>query len=192
YSPVFPLSLVASYQAQNWEPGTDWEKDQFGNFPRDPIQVPGERALFAILDYGDAAAFRFPVAKILNHSGHYVAPSAASMAAAIPSLITGKTNKITQRVDYKIQKAGAYPLTMVIYALVPTSGVKSAKAAAIARFLKYVVGPGQRPGVLPGELAPGYLPLPAKLRAETLNAAALVLNQKGNSPNPKPSTSPSP
>lgn len=192
YSPVFPLSLVASYQAQNWEPGTDWEKDQFGNFPRDPIQVPGERALFAILDNGDAAAFRFPVAKILNHSGHYVAPSAASMTAAIPSLITSKANHITQRVDYKIQKAGAYPLTMVIYALVPTSGVKPTKAAAIARFLNYAVGPGQRPGVLPGQLAPGYLPLPARLRAQTIKAATLVLNQKGNSLNPKPSTSPSP
>ena len=50
YSPVFPLSMVASYQAQNWEPGTQWQKDQFGNFPRDPIEVPGGRALFAILD----------------------------------------------------------------------------------------------------------------------------------------------
>jgi hypothetical protein len=192
YSPVFPLSLVASYQVQNWDPGTDWEKDQFGNFPRDPIQVPGSRALFAVLDSGDSAAFRFPAAKIRNHSGHYVAPTARSMAAAIPSLITGKANHITQRVDYKKQTAGAYPLTMVIYALVPTSGVKPAKAAAIARFLDYVAGPGQTPGVQPGRLPPGYVPLPAKLRAETLKAATLVRNQKGNSLNPKPTASPSP
>jgi hypothetical protein len=192
YSPVFPLSLVASYQAQNWEPGTDWEKDQFGNFPRDPIEVPGQRGLFAVLDEGDAAAFRFPVAAILNHSGHYVAPSARSMAAAIPSLISNKANPTTQRVDYKKQAAGAYPLTMVIYAIVPTSGIKPAKAAAIARFLRYVVGTGQNPGVLPGNLAPGYLPLPSKLRAETLKAAALVLSQKGGNASPSPSPSPSP
>jgi hypothetical protein len=191
YNPVFPLSLVASYQAQNWEPGTDWEKDQFGNFPRDPIQVPGERALFAILDDGDAAAFRFPVARILNHSGHYVAPSTRSMAAALPSFSATGTNHITQRVDYKKQTAHAYPLTMVIYAMVPTSGVKLAKAAAIARFLDYVAGPGQNPGVRPGDLAPGYLPLTAKMRAETIKAATLVRNQKGNTLNPKPS-SPSP
>ena len=190
YSPVFPLSLVASYQAQNWEPGTDWEKDQFGNFPRDPIQVPGERALFAVLDYGDAAAFRFPVARILNHKGHYVAPSLRSMAAAIPSLRGVGNNHITQRVNYKKQSAGAYPLTMVIYAMVPTSGVKPAKAAAIARFLDYVVGPGQKPGVLPGELAPGYLPLTAKMRAETLKAAAMVRAQNGNKASPSPSPSP--
>jgi hypothetical protein len=192
YSPVFPLSLVASYQAQNWDPGTDWEKDQFGNFPRDPIQVPGERALFAVLDYGDAAAFRFPVARILNNKGHYVAPSPRSMAAAIPSLRGVGNNHITQRVNYKQQAAGAYPLTMVIYAMVPTSGVKPAKAAAIARFLEYVVGPGQKPGVLPGELAPGYLPLTAKMKTETLKAVALVRAQKGNKSNPSPSPSASP
>jgi len=192
YSPVFPLSLVANYQAQNWEPGTDWEKDQFGNFPRDPIQVPGERALFAVLDYGDAAAFRFPVARILNNKGHYVAPSPGSMAAAIPSLRGVGNNHITQRVNYKKQSAGAYPLTMVIYAMVPTSGVKPAKAAAIARFLDYVVGPGQKPGVLPGELAPGCLPLTAKMRTETLRAISLVRAQKGNKLNPSPSPSASP
>jgi hypothetical protein len=192
YSPVFPLSLVASYQVQNWEPGTDWEKDQFGNFPKDPIQVPGERALFAVLDYGDAAAFRFPCARILNHSRHYVAPSARSMAAAIPSLRDAGGNHITQRVNYTKQSAGAYPLTMVIYAMVPTSGEKPAKAASIARFLDYVVSRGQRPGVLPGDLAPGYLPLTAKMRAQTLRAATLVRNQKGNRLNPKPSASPSP
>ena len=190
YSPVFPLNMVASYQAQNWDPGTDWEKDQFGNFPRDPIEVPGERALFAILDEGDAAAFRFPVARLRNHTGHYVAPSARSMAAALPSLITSP-NHITQRVDYKKQTAGAYPLTMVIYAMVPTSGVKAAKAAAIARFLDFVAGPGQTPGVRPGDLAPGYLPLTAKMRAETLNAATMVRNQAGNKASPSPSPSPS-
>ncbi len=66
YSPISRSPLVASYQVRDWEPGTSWEKDQFGNFPRDPIETPGERALFAILDEDDAAAFRFPVAEILN------------------------------------------------------------------------------------------------------------------------------
>jgi hypothetical protein len=112
--------------------------------------------------------------------------------AAIPSLRDAGGNHITQRVNYTKQSAGAYPLTMVIYAMVPTSGEKPAKAAAIARFLDYVLGPGQRPGVRPGNLAPGYLPLTAKMRAQTLRAATLVRNQKGNRLNPKPSASPSP
>ena len=192
YSPVFPLSLVASYQVQNWEPGTFWEKDQFGNFPRDPIEVPGERALFAILDQGDAAAFRFPVAKILNHSGHYVAPSNKTMAAALPAMVGTGKNHVTQQVSYKKVAKDAYPLTMVIYAMVPTSHVKPAKASAIARFLQFVAGPGQTPGLQPGHLPPGYLPLTAKMRAQTMRAAQLVLNQKGNSLHPKPTASPSP
>ena len=190
YSPVFPLSLVASYQAQNWDPGTDWQKDQYGNFPRDPIEIPGERALFAIMDEGDAAAFRFPVAKILNHAGKYVAPSDKSMAAALPAMTTAKGN-ITQQVDYAKLAKGAYPLTMVIYALVPTSGEKPAKAAAIARFLDYVATTGQHPGLQPGDLAPGYLPLTAKMRAETTRVAAEVRAQSGGSASPAPSTTPS-
>lgn len=189
YSPVFPLSLVASYQAQNWDPGTDWEKDQFGNFPRDPIEVPGERALFAVLDEGDAAAFRFPTARLLNDKGRYVAPTDKSMTAALQSMFTNKSNKITQEVNFSTQKADAYPLTMVIYAMVPVSGEKPAKAAAIARFLNFVAGPGQKPGVQPGDLAPGYLPLPANLRAQTLKAASEVAAQSGNA---KPTSSSSP
>ncbi len=54
-------------QAQNCDNGTDWEDDPTtGNYPKDPIEFPGERALFAMIDEGDAAAFGFPVAKILN------------------------------------------------------------------------------------------------------------------------------
>ncbi len=193
YSPVFPLNLVASYQAQNWDPGTDWEKDQFGNFPRDPIEIPGERALFAIMDEGDAAAFRFPVARILNHAGKYVAPTDASMAAALPAMTTAG-NHVTQQVDYAKVAKNAYPLTMVIYAMVPTSGEKPTKAAAIARFLDYVATTGQRPGLQPGDLAPGYLPLTAKMRARTVSVAAEVRAQSGGtkSPSPSPSASPSP
>jgi hypothetical protein len=193
YSPVFPLSRVATYQAQNWDPGTDWEKDQFGNFPKDPIEIPGERALFAILDEADAAAFRFPVAALPNDTNHYVEPSLRSMAAALPSMVSSSGNKITQHVDYARQKAGAYPLTMIIYAMVPTSGISKAKAAAIAEFLNFVAGPGQVPGTGPGQLAPGYLPLPANLRAQTRQAATAVLRQAGrrsSSPTPSPTSSP--
>jgi hypothetical protein len=113
------------------------------------------------------------------------------MAAALPSLYTGKSNKVTQDIDYKAQKADAYPLTMVIYALVPTSGVSKQKAAAIARFLTYVAGPGQVSGLQPGQLPPGYLPLTAHMRAQTLAAAALVRKQQGNHPS-KPTPTPKP
>lgn len=191
YSPVFPLSAVAGFQVANWDPGTDWEKDQFGNFPKDPIEIPGERALFAILDQGDAAAFRFPTAEIENAKGHYVAPTEKAMTAALPSMTASGGNHITKDVNYAKQPADAYPLTMTVYAMVPTSGISAAKASAISRFLDFVAGPGQVRGDQPGDLPAGYVPLPAAMRAETLRAATEVLNQAGNATSPSPAPTPS-
>jgi hypothetical protein len=191
YSPDFPLSAVDQLQAENWDNGTDWEKDQTGNFPRDPIRVPGERALFAILDEGSAAAFKFPVAEILNNRGRYVAPTVKSMTAALPSMAATGTNGVTQQVDFARQNAGAYPLTMIIYAMVPTSGTSAHKAAAIARFLTFAAGPGQRRGLAVGELPPGFVPLTSRMRAQTLHAALLVARQAGDNPagGPHPASS---
>jgi len=186
YSPVFPLSLVASYQAQNWEPGTSWEKDQFGNFPKDPIQPPGQRALFAVLDQGDSAAFRFPVAAIPNGTGNYVLPTNSAMAAALQGMQSDGSG--TQQVNLASKNKAAYPLTMVIYAMVPTSGTKPKTAAAIAKFLDYAAGAGQKQGVQPGQLPPGYLPLPAGLAATTRKDAKAVLHQTGATRTPKTTT----
>jgi len=64
--------------------------------------------------------------------------------------------------------------------MVPTGGVSKRVASKIAQWLDYVAGPGQNPGFGPGELPPGYLPLTAKMRAQTLKAASEVLHQAGN------------
>jgi ABC-type phosphate transport system substrate-binding protein len=180
YSPVFPLSLADSYQAENWDPGTSWEKDQDGNFPKDPIQIPGERALIAILDQASAAAFRFPVAAIPNAAGRYVEPDDAGMAAALASMTPAGSG--TLQMSLHGGNPAAYPLTMVIYAMVPTSGTSHAKAASIAHFLDFAAGAGQTPGVQPGQLPAGYLPLPATLRAQTRKIAVEVADQTGDHP----------
>ena len=185
YSPDFPLGAVDQLQAENWDNGTDWEKDDTGNFPRDPIEIPGERALFAIMDEGSASAFKFPVAEIRNDRGRYVAPTPSSMGAALPSMMPTGGNHVTRQVDFARQPAGAYPLTMVIYAMVPTSGTSAKKAAAIARFLDYVAGPGQRRGLEVGELPPGFVPLTRRMRTQTMHAALLVARQAGGNPKPR-------
>ena len=199
YSPVFPLSLAVTDMVQNWPPGTQSTLSGGtglpGNYSRLSQELPGQRALFAVLDQADAAAFLMPVAAILNHAGHYVKPTPTAMSAALRSMVTSK-NGITQLVNVTSKNPAEYPLTMVIYAMVPTSGVSAAKAATIARWLRFVVGPGQVPGSGPGQLPVGYLPLPARLRAEALTAATAVQDQSGarptSSPRPRPSVSPSP
>ncbi|HXB47206.1 MAG TPA: hypothetical protein VNW50_05535 [Streptosporangiaceae bacterium] len=180
YSPQFPLSAVAAYQVDNWYPATNWVKDAQGNYDKLSPETPGDRALFAILDEADAAAFQLPVAAIENPAGQYVEPTNATMAAALGEMQTGG-NHITQQQNDHGKVKNAYPLTMVIYALVPTGGISKTKAARIAQFLDFVAGSGQRPGQLPGQLAPGYLPLTSSMRTQTLKAAQEVLDQTGGS-----------
>jgi hypothetical protein len=180
YSPQFPLSSVAGYQVDNWYPATNWVKDAQGNYEKLSPETPGDRALFAILDEADAAAFQLPVAAIENPAGQYVKPANATMAAALGEMQTSG-NHITQQQNDRGKVKNAYPLTMVIYALVPTGGISKTKAARIAQFLDFVAGSGQRPGELPGQLAPGYLPLTSSMRAQTLKAAQEVLDQAGGS-----------
>lgn len=185
YSPVFPLSKIAYYQALNWQPGLSDSKDDYGNYIALTPETVGERALFAITDESDAAAFLFPTAALENHAGKYVEPTMASMAAAVKDM-TVNSDGITRSVNENSEDPKAYPLTMVIYAVVPTSGISHTKAAKIAQFLRYVADSGQRTGNNPGQLAAGYLPLPESLREQTLKAATEVLDQTGN-PSSKPS-----
>jgi hypothetical protein len=177
---VFPLSQVAQYQVQNWYPATSWEPDPQGNYDKLDPEVPGNRALFAILDQGDAEAFSLPVAALENAAGNYVYPTTASMLAAVEDDMTTAKNKVTQQVDPDRKVKNAYPLTMVIYAMVPTSGISKAKAAKIAQWLDFVAGQGQQPGDQPGQLPAGYVPLTAGMRAQTLKAASEVLNRTGD------------
>jgi hypothetical protein len=203
YSPVFPLSLAVTDMLNAAPPGTqDFlsvdSNDSAFNFQRLPSETPGTRALFAVIEYGDAAAYLMPSAAILNHAGRYVQPTLQSMAAALQSMTTA-SDGIAQQVNMDSNNPAEYPLTMVIYAMVPTSGASITKAAAIASWLRFVAGPGQVQGSSPGQLPVGYLPLPAGLKAETLAAANAVQNQTGapaghkqTTPATSPSASPSP
>lgn len=188
FNPVFGLSNVVNYQAIDTIPGDAWVKDNFGNYPALTPEPVGNRALVAIVDQGDAALDGFPVAAIPNTAGRFVQPSDATMAAALGHMTGGGNG--TLQMDLANKDPNAYPLTMVIYAMAPTSGLSHAKAAAIARFLDFVAGPGQTPGAQPGQLAPGYLPLTPALRAQTRRDATAIANQTGSTGSGPGSSSP--
>jgi hypothetical protein len=184
YLPVYPPQKVATYQADNWFPDNSWlTQDCVGSTEQCPIpfnaETPGERQLFAILDEPDASAFMMPTMKIENGAGDYVAPSKASMTAALKNMVANGRNGITQDYNEASKDAAAYPLTMVVYAMVPTGGISHQMATKIAQWLDYAAGPGQHEGMLPGQLPPGYLPLTASMRAQTRKAAYEVLHQTG-------------
>jgi hypothetical protein len=181
YSPTFPLAKVVLYQADNWDPGVALQPNpgtQPPTYPSNPAEPPGTRDLVAILDEGDAAALDMPTAALLNHAGKYVTPTLSSMAAAVSDMTANSDGTVDDNED--ASNPAAYPLTMVVYAMVPTSGISKTKAAKIAQWLDYVAGPGQVQGTAVGQLPPGYLPLPASMRKQTQKAAFDVAHQTGN------------
>jgi hypothetical protein len=197
FLPVLGLGNVASDLVLSAPPGNQYTPHCLPSQcdPRITPEPEGQRELFAIMDSGDTAGFDLPAVALRNHTGHYVRPTDASMRAALGSMITA-SNGVTQQVNLANKNPAAYPLTMVVYAMVPVSGVSKTEGALIARWLRYVVGPAQVPGFLPGRLPPGYLPLPHKLRAEALKVAARVQRQAsgssssgGSTPTPTPTPS---
>jgi hypothetical protein len=154
-------------------------------YPNFGTQELGARALFAVVDQGSGAAFRFPTAQLVNAAGNAVAPTTASMTAAVNTMQTNP-DKITQFANFAGTNPAMYPLTTVQYAMVPTCGVSATKARAIGKFLTNVATTAQLYGTDPGQLPPfgGYLALSARQRAQTMTAAANVSTQSCTSPPP--------
>jgi PBP superfamily domain len=187
YVPIYPLQTVATDQSLNQPSGNQDTRDPITQtYDALPAQIVGQRDLWAILDQADAKRFLFPTAALENAAGKFVLPTDQAMAAAVNDMTVSNNGILSTNLTKK--DPAAYPLTMVIYAAVPTGGISKTKAAKIAQFLDFVANQGQRTGGQPGELAPGYLPLPQSLRAQTLKAANEVLNQTGN-PKKKTTTS---
>ena len=154
------------------------------NNPRETVENFPDRALFAVMDSGTAAAFRFPTAELVNPAGNALGPTTDAMSAAVSSMKTNPDG-VTQYQDYVATSPNAYPLTEVQYAMVPTCGLTSAKAAAIADFLTDVTD-SQTYGVALGQLPPwgGYLALSSAQQRKTLAAAAAVRAQNCKTVNP--------
>jgi len=152
--------------------------------PKAAAQLLGARSLFAIVDQGSAAAFRFPTAQLVNPAGNAVAPTTVSMSAAVGAMKTNP-DKITQYQDFSSTAADAYPLTEVQYAMVPTCGLTAAKSQAVAHFLADV-GSSQVYGTDLGQLPPfgGYLTLNAAQKSQVIAAAQAVAPQDCASPPP--------
>jgi hypothetical protein len=144
-------------------------------------QQPGNVDLLSELDLGDIAGYQLPAAELVNAAGKAVGPTQASVEAAVSDMKTNPDG-ITQYSDFATKDPAAYPLAMVDYAMVPTCGLSSQKASAIADFLTKVATTGQTQGEAPGDLAPGYYPLNAKQKAQTLKAAQEVKAQSCASP----------
>jgi hypothetical protein len=150
--------------------GGDWDNPTLAG------QFLGQDTLTAVVSESQAAADEFPVFRLVNAAGKAVAPTSTSVLAAV-SQMTTNADGITQSPNFASQDPDAYPLAMVDYAMVPTCGLSAAKASAISAFLTDVATKGQTPGYLPGQLAPGYVPLTSHQLSQLKAAASAVRAQ---------------
>ena len=146
----------------------------------------GTQWVMSITDSADAARYGLQSA-LLSRAGddgvnrQFVAPDTAGLTAgetamlpsAVPNVLLPNPASTT---------SGAYPLTMLTYAVTAPVGLDSTTASNLATFLDYAAGPGQTPGLTYGTLPLGYVPLPSSLAAQTTAAAATILNPSSLKP----------
>ena len=119
----------------------------------------------------------------------FVAPTTASMTAALDDMAPSSVDERVLQPVKGVTDPDAYPLTHLTYAVTTPGNLAPDEAGAYAKFLDYVAGPGQHPGLAPGDLPAGYVPLPKTLRTQTLATAAEIA--KAAVVTPTPSASPS-
>jgi hypothetical protein len=146
----------------------------------------GDRlGVMAITTAATAARFQLPTAQLCDSAGtHCVGADAASLTKAASRFVDGDAPGVQKAgpIDYG---SGAYPLAQPVYAGVSKS-LPLAERGAYADALTYVVTTGQKPGFAPGDLPPGYAPLPRAQLAQARTAIA-ALRAGASDPAPSPS-----
>jgi len=144
-------------------------------------QLAGQQAVLAVVDVATATRYGLPTAQLRNSAGQYVAPTTTSLlagaAAMTPSPVAGVLASNPVASDPAV-----YPLAALTYAVTSPTTLDAEAGKDYAAFLRYVAGPGQQPGVSPGQLPLGMVSLPDALKKQTTDAAATIEAQAGKPP----------
>ena len=119
------------------------------------------------VDFSDTKGY--PVARIQNALGEFVAPSSASAAKNLANQTNVGTNGLVT-LDYNSKIAGAYPVVIFSYMIVRTDG-KGPNGLGVRQFADYIIqkcGPSKASSL-------GYVPVAGKVLA---TARGLVNNIK--------------
>jgi phosphate transport system substrate-binding protein len=108
------------------------------------------------------------IVKVKNASGAFVAPSPANTAKTLAAWKLDAKNLMT--VDFGVKDPQAYPVGIVNYIVIPTSGTSPTVAAGLETFTKYGLETGQAAAVGIGDPA-----LPAPVVARSLSVLATAL-----------------
>jgi hypothetical protein len=132
----------------------------------------GGTFMWGASDTSSLAAYGLVPGQLCNDTGtKCVGPTVASVTTALNTAKPDKAGLL--QVNPAKPGAGGYPLVDVVYAAVATNVSKS-QLNDYANLLAFAVNRGQAPGQSPGNLPPGYLPLPAKLIGQANKAIAAI------------------
>jgi hypothetical protein len=147
------------------------------------IEALGSIWMWGLSDTPDLAAYGLISAQLCNDAGtSCVSPTTASVTAAVSSATADSAGLL--EVNPADPGTGGYPFTEIIYAAVPTNESAAAESD-YANLISYAIDAGQTTGTTPGDLPPGYLPLPSNL----VSQAQSVVSQLQALASPSPSAS---
>jgi hypothetical protein len=183
YMPYAGTMQAAALETRNANDGAKTDVDPSApdaNSARRPDgpQRSGIRFTVSLTDSASAARYGLQTAS-LSRAGDdtanrsFVAADQAGMLAAERAMVPSAEPAVLQP-NPANTSSGAYPLTMLTYAAATPRTIDPHFRGDYANFITYGAGPGQVPGVLFGQLPPGYTPLPADLQAKAKAAAALI------------------
>ena len=133
--------------------------------------------IWVLTDLATAHRLNLSVASIENANGDFVAPTAETMSAAIPTMTTTADGRLVPDPDATAAHDAVqpYPLTFVDYAIAPTSKLvtsacvgRTASQGLMNTWLTYATTDGQ------SKLPSGYVALTDDLRAKATDAIAKV------------------
>ncbi len=156
-----------------WDPTTAPPK--YGKSVRN---LPGYQRVLSLTDTSSASKYQVVTAQLENAAGTFVAPTTASLSAAAAAMtpVASQKHVLEYNAAGAAAKAakGAYPLAMPIYAATNPAQNDAKTRADYAAFIRYAATTGQQPGIDPGQLPPGYAPIPAAWKTQAIGAAAAI------------------
>jgi hypothetical protein len=161
--------------------------DSVGWWDEEGVEPIGRIWMWAADDTPDLAAYGLIPAQLCNDSGSTcISPSTTTVAAAVSSAKADSAGLL--EVDPANPGSGGYPLTQIVYAAVATNQ-SAAALSEYANLISYAATTGQTTGTAPGDLPPGYLPLPSSLVTQAQSVVSQLQALASPSPSPSPSTS---
>ena len=161
---------------------------------RDLPQFIGRRAILALTDSANATRYGLQSARLSRAGDNgpnrtFTAPDAAGLLTGLGGLRAAAEPTVLEP-DPAATPAGGYPLTALTYGAIRPLELDPAERDDYAALIDYAAGPGQVAGVAPGQLPPGYAPLPENLRAQATEAARLVRELQPPVPEEQPILAP--